>query len=52
MALIWGTLAQEILFFMRLTFGCKAAPRFSDVSSEAAYWICQTITQSNPHKLF
>ncbi len=43
---------RKFYFFVRLTFGCKAAPRFSDVSSEAVYWICQTITQSNPHKLF
>jgi len=50
-ALIWGMLAQEILFVMRLTFGCKAAPRFSDVLSEAAYWICQTIMPSNPHSI-
>ncbi len=44
MALIWSTLALKMIF-RTLNFRMQTAPRFSDVSSEAAYWICQTITQ-------
>ncbi len=43
---------RKFYFFVHLTVGCKATPRFYDVLSEAAYWICQTITQSNPHSIY